>query len=1030
MVFSKQTLLLVGIYLLVTNNNLFAQNNTFISCKISHQQFNKILFSGKDDVIKDNEWTQEYALSGENNSVLHGLSLTEANMVRITYDARYFEIYVEPGDTLSLSFDGEIYPSDIIFTGKKSCVNHNLYLHEFYKFSLPYSNKNVVNKMCVSMPLEFRSWINTGTEKKWSFLRQYDTEKQQLFNPSFANFIRNDINYWSAYYLMRYSSEHESLLSGQRFYIPNAYFDFLNEILINNDEAFSSVWYRNFLVEYWEFRRENIDFIYGLPSRQLIVKTNMPSTLMYSTVDAAQTIATFSQDSKLLLLDKLSYTESGNVPMAYRLKVKSSDGLVGWIKTAGVSINESKNFNSNPLYIENIETNINLDQIKGQILFNTLKVYGDQDDDETEALYTLPKNESLSFLNITSDVFRSYHDEDRFYSAPLTKICCDKGTIGWVSTSGLRINWKRVVLSQQKSVAQANCLTLFNNLDYFFSGKALYYLAAIDIRERIGFEGKKAVEKNIAHYIANCPDIKMVQAVNEIFTKGEKRFFIDSTSVKVEKRILSSRSTSINAAPTAFRLANNDVVLNKNKTISAKKTDTPDSISFRPIVFPEVKYNILPAIFTGKNSILKEKNVQIMVFPDLIHYNNRLAVPQITKAKKRKDDIFRMEIPLVETIYGFLKIDKDSIPIFLQSEDEVEFALNPKKELVFQGKNAINLAYFQAAHQNNKRFLDKKVSNAYKLSPSAFQTALLNIKKEKISFLTRFKEYGKLNRAFKTLIERDIDYFYSYHLLNFATKKGLDTELPKSFLESMEEIGLQSDQSLPSEYYRKFITQYADYKLNKQKNDGLPTVEIIRSNFSGKTEKYLEARFLSENPATINNETNLEFAQFVSDNPYPIINEMLKTTYKSSTASKTGSEINDFELYKTNGKKVNLSDYKGKIVHIEFWNVQCSKWLKDSELRNKRQAEFDGKKVTFLYINVGENTSSWKKSCKLVSSKGVHLSPIQNTLYDSRMDEVLGVQSLPASIVLDTKGRIFLNAKDTENEEAVMTKIRTALLQL
>lgn len=1030
MPFTKQTLLIIFIQLLIINSYLFAQNNTFLSCKISHQQSSKILFSGKDDVIKDDEWKQEYTLIGENNTIFHGLNLKEASIVRVTYDARYFEVFVEPGDTLSLSFDGEIYPSDIIFTGKKSCVNHNSYLHEFYKNFLPYSNKKVINKMCVSMPLEFRSWINTGTEKKWSFLRRYDTEKQKLFSPSFANFIRNDINYWAAYYLMRYSDEHQSLLSGQRFYIPNAYFDFLNETLINNDEAFSSTWYRNFLLEYWEFRRENIDFIYGLPSRQSVVKVNAESVPMYNTVDAAQTIATLPQESKLLLLDKLSYPESDGVPTAYRLKVKNNEGVIGWIKTNGISIEKSNKLNSNPLYIENIETNTNLDQIKGQILFNTLKVYGDQDDDETEELYTLQKNESLSFLNITSDVFRSYHDENRLYSAPLTKICCDKGTIGWVSTSGLRINWKRVVLLQQKSVAEARCLTLFNNLDYFFSGKALYYLAANDIRERIAFEGKNAVEKNVAHYVANCPDIKMIQAVNEIFANEKKRFFTDSTSVKIEKRILSSRSASLNTTASEFHLANNDDVLNKNKIIRATKPNIPDSVSFRPIVFPEVKYNILPAVFTGKNNILKEKNVQIMVFPDLVHYNNRLITPQILKAKKRKDDFFRMEIPLAETIYGFLVIDKDSIPIFLQSEDEAEFTLNPKKELVFQGKNALNLAYFQAAHQNNKRFLDKKVSNAYKLSPSAFQAALLNIKKEKLAFLTRFKGNDKLNLTLKTLIERDIDYFYSYHLLDFATKKDLNIEIPKSFLENMEEIGLQSDQSLASEYYRKFITQYADYKLNKQKNDGLPTVEIIRSNFSGKTEKYLEARFLSKNPAAINNETNLEFAQFVSENPYPVINEMLKTTYKSSTVNKIGSEIKDFELYKINGKKVHLSDYKGKIVHIEFWNNKCSKWLKNSELRKKRQAEFEGKKIVFLYINVGENSSNWKKSSKLVSPKGIHLSPVQDGLYSSRMDEALGAQSLPATIVLDAKGHIFLNTKDTENEEAAMTKIRTALLQL
>ena len=1017
------------LYLLVTNSNLFAQNNTFLSCKILNKQFSKIIFSGKDDVIKDNEWTQEYTLDAATNRINYALNIQTPTLVRITYDDRYFEVFVESGDSLSLTFDGETYPNNISFEGKKTAVNHNTYLHEFTKKFVIYSNKNVINKMCVSMPLEFKTWMNTATDKKWLFLRQYNAEKQALFNPVFANFIRNEINYWAAFYLMSYSDEHQSLLSGQRFFIPNAYFDFLNETLINNDEAFSNGWYRKFLVKYYEFRQENIDFIYGLPSHQLIVKTTAPAVPFFNAVDGTQQIAAFTENTKLFLLDKLSYGGNDGVPTAYRLKVKTAEGLVGWIKTSNIVLEKSKKLNTNSLYIENIEINANIDMITGQTLFDSLKVYGDQDEDEAYPLYALPKNESLALLNVVSDKYHSYHNNGTLYAAPLTKILCTKGTIGWASTAGLRMNWKRTILSQQKNVVAARSLTLFNNLDYFFSGKALYYVAAIDIRERIAFEGKKTVEKNVAHYAANCPDEKMVQAVNDIFTKGVKRFFTDSTSMKVEKRVLSSRLASVNTQ-NDFHLANNETILSKNSSISSKKSVSQDSIALKPIVFPEVKYNISPAIITGKNSILKEKKLQILVFPDLVHYNSRMAEAKIIKGKSRKEHTFRMEIPLAETLYGFLLTDMDSIPIFLQADDEFIVTLNPKKELIFEGKNAINMFYLQAAYKNNKRFLERKIHNAYKLTdPNSFQTAMLSIKKEKLAFLMKFKSYEKLNRTFKTLIERDIDYFYSYHLMNFVTQKGNNFEIPKSFLENMEETGLQSDISLPSEYYRKFITQYIDYKIDRQKNDDLPIVKIISNNFSGKTDKYLEARFLSENPAAINDENNLEFAQFVSENPYPVINEMLKTTYKSSTVKKAGSEVINFDLLKKNGQKVKISDYKGKIVYIEFWNNKCDNWLKNSELRKKRQVEFKDKKVVFLYINVGENFINWKKSIKQVSPKGTHLSAIQDGLYTSRIDEAFGAQTLPSAVVLDAKGRILLNTTETTNEETALTKIRTALLQ-
>ena len=139
MKFSKFTLLALSIFI---SNLVFGQQNTKIFCKIKNKDFFTILYSGKSDLIKDTEWEQE--LSFVDSISTYSLDIKNPTVVRITYDFRYFELYVEPGDSIVMSFDGQTYPTQIDFSGKGAV--HNRYLHEFKETFLQNSNKNVVKK--------------------------------------------------------------------------------------------------------------------------------------------------------------------------------------------------------------------------------------------------------------------------------------------------------------------------------------------------------------------------------------------------------------------------------------------------------------------------------------------------------------------------------------------------------------------------------------------------------------------------------------------------------------------------------------------------------------------------------------------------------------------------------------------------------------------------------------------------------------------------------------------------------------------
>ena len=79
-----------------------------------------------------------------------------------------------------------------------------------------------------------------------------------------------------------------------------------------------------------------------------------------------------------------------------------------------------------------------------------------------------------------------------------------------------------------------------------------------------------------------------------------------------------------------------------------------------------------------------------------------------------------------------------------------------------------------------------------------------------------------------------------------------------------------------------------------------------------------------------------------------------KTTEKAKTSLAIGAVAPEFALKDVNGKEVKLSDYKGKIVVLEWYNPECPAIAQHHEKAktfNDMYTEFKNKDVVFLAIN-------------------------------------------------------------------------------
>ncbi|WP_417738615.1 redoxin domain-containing protein [Rosistilla oblonga] len=126
------------------------------------------------------------------------------------------------------------------------------------------------------------------------------------------------------------------------------------------------------------------------------------------------------------------------------------------------------------------------------------------------------------------------------------------------------------------------------------------------------------------------------------------------------------------------------------------------------------------------------------------------------------------------------------------------------------------------------------------------------------------------------------------------------------------------------------------------------------------------------------------------------------------------------------GRAFDLSRYRGRPVVIHYWATWCETCKQDMKLFRKLQAQYAKENVEFIGINVDtvkssaqdylrENASvvNWPQ---LFDEGGLESSPLAN---------ILGVQTLPTTIVIDKQGKIAkTNVIATELEDEIKSIVR------
>ncbi len=125
----------------------------------------------------------------------------------------------------------------------------------------------------------------------------------------------------------------------------------------------------------------------------------------------------------------------------------------------------------------------------------------------------------------------------------------------------------------------------------------------------------------------------------------------------------------------------------------------------------------------------------------------------------------------------------------------------------------------------------------------------------------------------------------------------------------------------------------------------------------------------------------------------------VKAAVKPDKERKTAPE---FSLKDADGKTVHLSDYKGKVVLLDFWATWCGPckieipWLKEFQRKYKDKG--------FEVLGISMDEEGWQVVKPFVAEAGINYRVVIGD--DTTAQLYGGVDALPTAFVIDREGRI------------------------
>jgi len=249
--------------------------------------------------------------------------------------------------------------------------------------------------------------------------------------------------------------------------------------------------------------------------------------------------------------------------------------------------------------------------------------------------------------------------------------------------------------------------------------------------------------------------------------------------------------------------------------------------------------------------------------------------------------------------------------------------LFPHDPVIFKYRQYRKGIYYYKIHED----LDKIM---HLTKPEAFKTLVESelIKKQSLYQLFIKDSTRNITDDFSTFIQTEFIYDKWIKLLTYGDVYHGRHRLDSAFLGFLDTALVQNDLSLGNENYRDFVSALIHYRCrhieSSEQSIYIQLYNDSKQYLEGRTKYFTMAHLLA---IALNKEQPKVvlpiYEDFIKENPYYELDRVVLDPFQKADQFAAGTTAPDFTLYDLNGNTVNLEQFKGKVVYLNFWASWC-----------------------------------------------------------------------------------------------------------
>ena len=382
------------------------------------------------------------------------------------------------------------------------------------------------------------------------------------------------------------------------------------------------------------------------------------------------------------------------------------------------------------------------------------------------------------------------------------------------------------------------------------------------------------------------------------------------------------------------------------------------------------------------------------------------------QGKAKSDSLYVFEFPASDPQFYFLGNDRDHVkPIILGSEPKVEVSgkCNARSFSLNLENSPINLAYGDL----------KKAMNDLRIRHSRLARGLRSAKND--------KETEKILEDMTTLDEEKIALLDSMKTSNpyFASIVAVNTYLtfqssepgkyPNEayyFADNFFKYADLGDEAYNRsswlyEAFKGYSSTLSSVKMDKKRHLNFLTRYIDKTKPGSKARKFA----LTSVVVTLKQKNHANFVHFANrfieefKDSDPAAAADLKKQINVVMAFMEGGQAPDFSQKTPEGEDLKLSDFRGKILLVDFWASWCGPCRRENPHVVKLYNKYKGKGFEILGVSLDNKKDRWLNAIEQDKLEWPHVSDLKG--WSNEAAKLYNVTSIPQTILLDREGKII-----------------------